>query len=420
MRRLTLRLAAVAAVALAVLPSASSASPGSPASSASSARAQTPPPDDKLAAVQRVLDARAAAVRAKDKQAFLATVDPDAAPSFTTAQSSLFDGLSSVPLSDYRLEARVFESGDLSAATRGKYGVPTFLPETRQRMRIKDYETADAVDSLWLTFVQRGDSWFVTADDDLSLLGMETARGLWDFGPVVAHATAHFLVLSHPAEAPRAQALGSIAEEAITRHNERWTLPWSGRIPVILPSTNAELGAIIQSTLDLDKFVAFVSYGATRDAGFETTAARVYIQDRNLGKYTRPFQVTTLVHELNHAAAAPVTGPFIPAWVHEGVADWIATGQRTNERHPNGSGPRLPRDFEFVTGSQAGIVRSYASSRSAISVLAREKGVAAPTAFLKALGDVRVAPGTVDYQVDLALRRAASVSLADLEALWSR
>lgn len=403
--RLTLLVVAAAAAALGIAPAP--------------ARAQTPA-EDRLAAVQRVLDGRATAVRDKDKAAFMATVDPNAAASFTTAQSSLFDGLSSVPLSDYRLQARLEDSGDLSAATRDKYNAPTYLPETRQRLRIKDYDTADAVDSLWLTFVQRGESWFVAADNDLALLGMETARGLWDFGPVVAHATPHFLVLSHPAEAPRAQALGGIAEEAVARHNERWTLPWSGRIPVVLPSTNAELGAIIQSTLDLDKFVAFVSYGAVRDKGYDATAARVYIQDKNLGRYSRPFQVDTLVHELNHAAAAPVTGPFVSSWVHEGVADWIATGQRTNERHPSGSGPRLPRDFEFVTGNQAGIVRSYASSRSAVSVLAREKGIAAPAAFFKALGDVRVGPGSVDYQIDRALRRSAGLGLTDLEAVWSR
>jgi hypothetical protein len=354
-------------------------------------------------------------VREGDKAGFLATVDPQASAPFKAAQARLFDGLRSLPLADYRLEARTQDSGDLAG------GRPhTYLPETRQRMRLKGYDAVDAVDSLWLTFVERDGRWLIHNDDDLSVLGLDTARGLWDFGPVAAQPTPHFLMLSHPAEAGRAQALGAIAEEAVALLNSRWTQPWPGRIPVVLPSDNAELAAIIQSTLDLDKFVAFVGYGAVRDSGYEPTAPRVYIQDKNLGRYSRSFQVETLTHELHHAAVAPISGPLIPAWVHEGVADWVALGRRTNERRPSGGGPHLPRDYEFVTGDQAGITRSYRGSRAAMSTLARAKGLDGPGAFLKTLGAVRLAPGSVDYQADQALRAASGLSIADLEARWAR
>lgn len=380
------------------------------------ARAQA----DTLHEVQQVLDARAAAVTKGDKAAFLATIDPQAAQSFKDAQAKLFDGLRSVPLASYSLEARLQDSGDLAPAARSRYSGHVFLPETRQRLRLKDYDAVDAVESQWLTFVQRGSGWFIAGDNDMSLLGLDTARGLWDFGPVVAQPTPHFLVLSHPAEAPRATALGDIAEEAVAVLNQRWAILWPGRIPLILPSTTAELGAIIQATVDLDKFVAFVSYGAVRDTGYEPTAPRIYIQDKNLSKYGHPFQVETLVHELDHAAVAAFVGPFIPAWVHEGVADWVATGQRTNERRPGGAGDHMPRDYQFTTGDQAGIVRAYASSRSAMSVLAKAKGGAAPAAFIQALGSVKTGPGSVDYQTDAALRRAAGLGISDLESLWGR
>jgi hypothetical protein len=107
--------------------------------------------------------------------------------------------------------------------------------------------------------------------------------------------------------------------------------------------------------------------------------------------------------------------------VHEGVADWVAEGQRLNERLSSRSaGDHVPRDYEFSTGSQASIIRSYGSARSAVSALARAKGKDAPASFIKALGEARVAPGSVDYQVDAALRRALGLGIADLEALWSR
>jgi hypothetical protein len=367
-----------------------------------------------LAEVQRVLDAREAAVRSGDRGAFLATVDPSAPAAFKEAQGKLFDGLRSLPLEKYELEARVFDSGDLS-----RRGPGSFLPETRQRMRLAGYDAVDAIDSLWLTFVQRESSWLVAADDELSAVGLDTARGLWDYGPVVASTTPHFLLLSHPEQVERVKALGGLAERAVAELDQRWPLAWPEKIPLVLPGSIEELAGILQSTIDLTKFVAFVSYGSLRDGGWAPTAPRIYIQDRNLSKYSERFQVETLVHELAHAAMAVGAGPFVPAWVHEGVADWVATGQSLTERD-RGSSRKLPRDFEFSTGSQASIIRSYTSSRQAMSTLAGAKGKTAPTSFFAELGGVRVATGGVDYQVDAALRRSAGMSVSELEALWHR
>ena len=53
-----------------------------------------------------MLDARMAALAAGDRGAWVATVDPDAPKAFRDAQGRLFDGLRSVPLESYSLEAR--------------------------------------------------------------------------------------------------------------------------------------------------------------------------------------------------------------------------------------------------------------------------------------------------------------------------
>ena len=372
------------------------------------------------ATVQAVLDARVAAVTAGDRDAWLATVDPDAPKPFRDAQARLFDGLRSVPLESYSLEARTDDTGDLAGDLGLKYGGPVQLPETRQRLRLRGFDDRDAVDSLWLTFVQRDGRWFVAGDEDLAAVGLDTARGLWVFAPVEVLATQHLLTIFHPAQRDRAEALSAIAEEAIGVLRSRWDQPWPERIPMILPADTDELERLLQSTIDLDKFLAFVSYGSVRDEGWESTAPRIYIQDRNLAKYDRPFQVETLVHELAHAAGAPLAGPFVANWVHEGVADWVATGRSTRERKPSGSDGRLPRDYEFSTGSQSKILEAYKESRSAVSYLSSRSGVGAPTAFFRELGAIRVAPGSTDHQVDAALRRAGRLGLGDLEGGWAR
>jgi hypothetical protein len=375
-----------------------------------------------IADVQAVLDARVAALGKGDREAWLATVDPKAPATFRDAQGTLFDGLRSLPLAAYSLEARTADTGDLApgAGTDGKYGAPTRLPETRQRLRFRDYDDRDAVDSLWLTFVQRDGRWYVGGDADLVDVGLDTARGLWDRGPVEVLAGPHMLTLFHPAQADRARALAAIAEEAMTTLQQRWDQPWTERIPLILPADTGELEQLLQSTIDLDKFLAFVSYGAVRDEGWVATAPRIYIQDQNLSGYDRAFQVQTLVHELSHAAGAPLAGPFLPAWVHEGLADWEAKGRTSTERKPKGSDGILPRDYEFSTGSQAAIVRAYGEARSAIGYLSARSGVGAPTALFRALGEPKVEPGSVDFRVDSVLRGTAGMGFDDLQRGWAR
>jgi hypothetical protein len=373
-----------------------------------------------LAEVQRVLDARVDAVRSGDRDAFLATVDPAAPLAFRLAQAASFDGLRSLPLEVYSLTARLEDTGDLGRRLSVRYGgVPTFLPETRVRMRLRDYDDRDDVHALFLTFVQRASRWYVANDADLAPLGIDSFHGLWDQGPVEVQRTPHFLVLSHPAEAQRAGNLAAIAEEAIGTLDERWDQPWTHRVPLILPSSVDELALILQVTFDLDNFVAFVAYGTVRDKDWEATAPRIYIQDRNLSRYRRDYQIRTLTHELNHVAVASLAGPLIPSWVHEGVADWIALGRRIDERRPDGSDGRLPRDFEFTVGSSESINRSYAESRSFMSYLASRSGLGAPGELARALGAERVAPGSAEYRVDQVLMKVAGLVSADLEKEWA-
>ena len=377
--------------------------------------------ESPLSAVQALLDRRAEAVRDKDRKAFLGTIDPSAPAAFEEAQARHFDGLTSVPLDSFALKATTEETGDLGPGVRARYGdAEVFLPETRQSYRLRGVDDRDAVDRLWLTYVERDGDWYVAADADLEALGLESDRQLWDFGPVVQQRTDHVLVLSHPEQAERAAAIASMAEEAVITFDERWDKTWSGRVPVVLPGSVDELERLLESTVDLDKFVAFAGYGILEsDDGRLSTAPRIFVQDARLSAYTRAGQVETLVHELVHFATAPLAGPFVPNWVHEGVADWVATGQRTGERRPGGGDALLPRDFEFGSGPQAAIIRAYRESRSAVSTLAGGKDLGAPPAFFEALGKVQVAPGSVDHNVDAALRSAAGLSLGELEAAWA-
>lgn len=373
--------------------------------------------DDELTplqAINQVLDDRERSLVSGDKNTWMATIGAGANDEFRRQQARQFDGLRRLPIEGFELEARTLETGDLHAAS------DRLLPETRMTYRLAGYDDRDVIDTLWMTFRLIDGEWKVWSDTDVSDLGLDTWRNIWDTGEIASISTEHFLVIHHPTHAGRAQALAGLAEEAAGKLAGLWDRPWSGRLPLILPSSIGELETLLQSTVDLDKFVAFVAFNVNRDDGWTPTAPRLYVQDENLRGYGRAFQVETLLHELAHAAGSALAGPFVPGWMHEGVADWLATGRSLTERKPPGGDRALPRDYEFTTGPQETILRAYRESRSAISHLAARQGRGAPLAFFAAAGEQKVAPGSIDFRVDEALRRSTGLSLTDLEGSWSR
>ncbi len=374
--------------------------------------------ESRDAAVQAVLDEREKAIGNGERDAFLATVDPGASQEFKAGQAALFDGLRSVPLSDYELILRTDEIPDLAAGLRGRYAADdVFLPAVEARYRIEGVDTVDALDGFFYTFLLREGKWRIVSDTDVEDLGLPSSRNLWDFGPVAQARSSHFTVLFAPADRPRAETLLRLAEEARDRLATGFDLPLPDQILLILPHSVDQLAEMLQSTFDLTNFVAFAAAAVDRDRGWESTAPRVFVQDVNLARSRRSFQLETLHHEFVHVAAFPLTGPFVPAWVHEGVADWMANGRGRPAEVP-GSDEVLPEDYEFTTGGLDAIVAAYQESTSAVAFLAQAKGRDAPLDLLVEAGEDRIAPGTMDYHIDAALRSLYGKGLADFQAEW--
>lgn len=370
------------------------------------------------AAVQAVLDEREVAVRSGDRAAFLATVDPGASEEFKAGQAALFDGLRSVPLSVYELILRTDEIPDLAAGLEGRYlADDVFLPAVEARYRIEGVDAVDALDGFFYTFLLREGRWRIISDTDVEDLGLPSARNLWDFGPVARDRSPHFTVLFAPADRQRAETLLRLAEEARERLDAAFDMPLPDQILLILPHSVDQLAEMLQSTFDLTNFVAFAAVSVDRDKGWEATAPRVFVQDVNLARSRRSFQLETLHHEFVHVAAFPLAGPFVPAWVHEGVADWMAKG-RDRPVEVAGSDEVLPEDYEFTTGGLDAIVSAYQESTSAVAFLAQAKGPDAPLDLLVEGGEARIAPGTMDYHTDAALRALYGKSLVDFQADW--
>lgn len=417
-------LAGLLAAALLVGAPAVSAAPRDPESSPGPSARQSTPDSGWEAEVRELLDRRAAAVRGRDREAFLATVDPEASEAFRARQGRLFDGLATVPLDAYRLELASEDVHDLSAAVpaeRRREADEVRLPAVEEHLRITGVDGVDAVHDLWLTFARRDDRWYVHADEDVADLGLLTQRNLWDFGPVTFTESSRVAVVSAPDGAERAEALLEITEEAVgrLRGGLDWAVP--PKVLVVLPSSADQLEEILQTNFDLSNFVAFATADVDRSdraGGWAWTSPRVYAQEDNLARHGRDFQVETLHHELVHVAAFDRAGPHVPNWLHEGHADYLALG-RPGSRPVEGSDGTLPLDHQFVTGDRSSILRSYRESTSAVAFLAEAVGPTAPSELFERLGAVRVEPGTWEHHLDRALEDVYGSGTEAFESDWA-
>jgi hypothetical protein len=371
-------------------------------------------------AVRAVLDQRESAVRNGDRAAFLDTVDASATDEFKIRQGRLFDGLRSLPLASYELELRTDEVPDLAAglATRYPGAQEVFLPPVEAHYRLTGIDTVDAVDGYYYTFLLRDGRWRIVSDRDLEDIGLPSARNLWDFGPVHQQRTDHFTILHDPADQKRAEAIGVLCEQGFARLIATFGRPVPEQIVVVLPHSLDQLREILQATFDLSNFVAFASASVDRDQDWQSTAPRVYVQDTNLSRSRRDFQLQTFHHEFTHVAAFPLAGPFVPSWIHEGVADWMAGGEK-GPTSVEGTDGLLPDDWEFTTGGGESIIRAYDESTSAMAFLAAKKGKGAPVDLLAKVGQARTAPGTDRYRVDQGLRAVYGAGIDQFQKDWN-
>lgn len=372
--------------------------------------------DNPQQGAQGIALTRMNALQSGDKQAWMSTVDPDATQAFKEAQGDFFDGLRSLPLSKFELTVTTTDSGDLAAGLnlKSKYKAQqAYLPETNVNYRLGTYDDRDAVDTYFYTYVERGGHWYIAASNDAAVLGLDSKVELWDNGPVSTFQAPHFLVISLPDKAARAQQVAGIAEQAMNTFDSRWTLPWSSKIPLIDPDTTNQANAMVGQ--DISGLVALVTYAPLRDAGWDITAPRLIVNDTQLENAPANQQQSTLVHELTHAASVPLAGPLTPRWVHEGLAEWVRLGM-PNNANPGTANPVLPADSDFA--SPATINQAYTAATSAMSFVDSLVGPSGPAKLFEAIGERRLNVGSPSFNMDQAMQEVTGLTLQQFEAKW--
>ena len=380
-----------------------------------------------LLAVSEILSSRAQAVVDNDRSAFLSSIDPEAT-GFLKQQGKVFERLTSLRLGGYELRQQV-GGKDLARSEHDRRYVSAddvFIPPVEESYRFQGYDDADFVSKLFFTFVLRDGEWLIAADDDLG--GRRTTeRNLWDYGPVKQTFGRNVTVIQHPCRAAGCIELGDsfmqLAESARRVVKQRWRGSWNGRIIVLATSSRREVSRIIDVDYSISNFAAF-AYSRYLPIGY--SPSRIVVDRTTLTGRSPDIIELILTHEIAHVATRRASGPHIPLWVEEGLAEWIAgtPGDSADlfyaqQVAAGAVQPGLASDRQFRRGNADELFLHYQSSRTAVAYFIERWGYEKFVRFYKVLGDSHNERGNRVEHLRSAMRRFTGLGLSQFERQWA-
>ena len=388
--------------------------------------ATTQPPLTALEGLQESLDTIASAFKAADPEALRPYLH-DAGSTFGQRWLARADNLAEVPLSHYALVVDGSLPDLATERIRKRYGPEARVVYVVEEHAIEGFdESGPAYEDLFLTVLPQGDGrWSVVGDEDAEPLGLVSVDHLWDHGPVTTTRQGPILALHHPGT----RNIAAVVDEAATAMEDvrrRWPLDWPGRVPMIVPESQDELAELLHVTFDLSNFIAFATATPRSDLGsYELTGSRIVINPDRFLDRSSSTRRSILAHELLHVATRPSSGPMVPSWLEEGVAqalgeDRSTTGTRLlNALVARGFDGALPADGDFTTGGRDNIFLSYQLSWSFVEFLRERYGDEQVGRFYEAAGAGAIGePGTEQWHVDRAAREVFGQPLEQLQEAW--
>jgi hypothetical protein len=392
-------------------------------------------------AVRTLLDRRAHALLGGDRTSFLGTVDPEAPAAFRTRQAHLVDNLARVPLAlwTYQLDPTVEQP--VTAAGFARYHAPVWAPRVTVCYALRGFDSTCTERPQSLTFVRRAHRWYLGADDDFAASGGRTWRGLWDFGPVSVYHGRYSLLLAHPDNAGRLAALARLVDQAVPAVTAAWGTDWTRRVVVVIPASQREMAEVIGDAGSLTDIAAVATADYADPLTGVVRGQRVVVNPANLARLGYTGQVVVIRHEVTHLASRAVTGPDLPTWLVEGLADYVGylgTGvpvsvasQELRTEVQRGDYPTaLPADGDFGFGS-ARLPQSYEEAWLACRLIAKLAGRTGLVRLYRQVGTARVGQvgnarvgqrdtGRVGrgQALDQAMRRVLSMSYQQFVQRW--
>lgn len=276
----------------------------------------------RLHAIQAVVRARSAAIVDRDRAAFMATLDPEA-KRFRSSQSQMFAHLRPVPIASW--------SYAMTATPRrpppnaGRYDAPTWAPSYfALHYRLAGFDARPTSLQQFPTFVARNGRWYLASLTDYASRGHVSATDIWDYGPVKVLRRSDVLVLGAPSQRATMTQVARDVQAAVGRVDAVWGTKWPRRAVVLVPATTRQMALIDDYRGDLRSIAALTSAEVSTSAGSPAPVGdRITINPANWPLLSEIGAAVVIRHELTHVASRAVTGAQTPAWLSEGLADYV-------------------------------------------------------------------------------------------------
>ena len=376
-------------------------------------------------AIRDLLKRRAHAVLHRSLAGFLATVDP-AQPAFRSQQRREFAATSAVPFALWYYDIDDSESLPANARTL-RYDAPTWAPASMVlHYEIRGFDEQPTSLQQYPTFVHRAEGWFFASYDDYDAEGHQSDVDIWDFGALRVARAPGVLVLGHPSSSYLLSSVAQTASFAIPRVTAVWGRDWPRRVVILVPSTQKELGRLVDDTGDLSQIAAVASAEVQDCPGPpDPVGNRVAINPPNWAKLSPLGQRVVLTHELTHVASRADTGSCTPTWLVEGFADYVGyqgsgvpvpvIAQELAADVRAGRVPKhLPPDDDFA-GSSKRLAQAYEGGWLACHLIVERVGQAKLVRFYRAVGTSSDPP---QQALASAVRTYLHMSMAQFVSAW--
>jgi len=380
----------------------------------------------RMAAAQGLLSARAAAVKTRNKSAWMATVDLRGS-SFRGRQSLEFDNLVKLPLGQFSYGASQL-APSLAATRVQAVGPNAWATTVTGTYSLAGFDRAPQSFEVTYTLVHRLGGWRIADDTD----GASPFQ-MWDLPGLRVIKGNSDIVIGNAPEA-RMRDYSTIADSAVRRVSGVWGTDWNSHVVIVTPSTNEEFAKLLLRSADkgLDQ-VAAITQGVI-ESGKRAQGDRVVINPRAFTALQSLGRQVVITHELTHVAARSSTTSPVPIWLTEGMADYVGYSGLglPRERVASellalvraGKGPTaLPREADFDP-SKTRIAPSYSGSWLAVCRLVDLYGQAKVVAFYRVVASASPAGGAAQHDLEatatLAFPHSFGVSEAQFVDGWKR
>lgn len=259
-----------------------------------------------------VVEVREKALRERDRDAFLATVDPRA-EAFAETQARWFDNLGELPLDT--VELRLGDEDDMTrVAAEGDYQLPVELT-----LQLEGYDEHPVTQPQVYTFAAEGDELLLTSDRNVqsdALSGWRPAP--WDVTAIEVRSRGPVLGVF---DASTVESAGHVIEQITEAVSDLdGVVPtWSEKVVAYLIE---DVGALDKMSLMDVSGTAGVAFTLPRRPGSDRVAAqRLALNPAAIDGSAA--SALTIRHEVAHVALGELDD-YSPTWLVEGSAQYLA------------------------------------------------------------------------------------------------